>query len=187
MAPGRPRRTHKKYAGKLTTPMRPPPTLLTDPEGTEAEKWQAERAERLFALFEEYRIDPRSENVWRDLAFQLIDAHVPGLQIAYKPGDSARTTETFELVMTAIALEERDGLSTRQATKQAAAHAGLDLNEAMRSRTKEFRNNPIGRLLSGKTFGAIAPDVVRKAVLETLVDDLPSPEKKTRRGRPKKK
>jgi hypothetical protein len=48
--------------------------------------------EKMWLLFEHYKIDPSDEHSWQELAMSLAVAHVPGLQFAKRPKRGRKST-----------------------------------------------------------------------------------------------
>jgi hypothetical protein len=49
-------------------------------------------SEKMLLLFKHYRIDPSGEQKWQELATSLAFAHVPGLQLAFRPKPGRKPT-----------------------------------------------------------------------------------------------
>jgi hypothetical protein len=73
--------------------------------------------EKIWLLFKHYKIDPNNEQSWQELALSLALAHVPGLQVANRPGRKPTWKAGLydELVRAVDDVKSRTGKSTKEA------------------------------------------------------------------------
>jgi hypothetical protein len=73
--------------------------------------------EKIWLLFKHYKIDPNNEQSWQELALSLALAHVPGLQVANRPGRKPtwKTGLYDELVRAVDDVKSRTGKGTKEA------------------------------------------------------------------------
>jgi hypothetical protein len=75
--------------------------------------------EKLWLLFEHYKIDPSDEQSWQELAMSLALAHVPGLRLANRPKPGRKPTWKAEpgdeWVRAVDDVKSRTGKSTKKA------------------------------------------------------------------------
>jgi hypothetical protein len=75
--------------------------------------------EKLWLLFEHYKIDPSDEQSWQELAMSLALAHVPGLRLANRPKPGRKPTwkaePVDEWVRAIDDVKSRTGKSTKEA------------------------------------------------------------------------
>ena len=94
-----------KYAGALAQPIYLNPDdykysvglgrPLNDPDVVQKKMFEMAKKqtfEKMQLLFKHYEIDSNDEQGWQVLAFRLARAHVPGLQIAFRPKPGRKPT-----------------------------------------------------------------------------------------------
>jgi len=100
---------HYKFTGPLGQPN-------WEPDVAEISK---RAVEKLWLLFEHYKIDPSDEQRWRELALSLALEHVPGLRFANRPKRGRKPTWKTglgdELVRAVDDVKSRTGKSTKEA------------------------------------------------------------------------
>ena len=107
-----------QYYGPLADPIKPP-TLIGGALWPETKAHYAvEMATRTLLLFEHFKIDPKSENAWRDLALSLAKQHVPGFMPppAEQGRPRQRDNDDTTLVLFVELLKRREGASATSAT-----------------------------------------------------------------------
>ena len=153
------------------------PHLLATPE--EKSAWVVDQVTKRILLFEHFRVDPKGENPWRDLAMALARKHVPGFAPPPKPQGRPRQRgdDAIALVMSVELLQRRDGLSVRRAIKL-IANAGVieGAEETLRDLYKEVthpRAPPSKRLRPMvKLFDRAENLIGRQAFIECLNEAL---------------
>jgi hypothetical protein len=73
---------HYKFTGGLGQPIQEPDIAAINKRAVE----------KMWLLFEHYKIDPSDEQSWQDLAMSLALAHVPGLRLANRPKPGRKPT-----------------------------------------------------------------------------------------------
>lgn len=117
-----------KYAGALAQPIYLNPDdykysvglgrPLNDPDVVQKKMFEMAKKqtfEKMQLLFKHYEIDSNDEQGWQVLAFRLARAHVPGLQIAFRPKPGRKPTWKTglgdELVRAVKGVKSRTGKS----------------------------------------------------------------------------
>ena len=121
-----------KYAGALAQPIYLNPDdykysvglgrPLNDPDVVQKKMFEMAKKqtfEKMQLLFKHYEIDSNDEQGWQVLAFRLARAHVPGLQIAFRPKPGRKPTWKTgpgdELVRAVEEVKSRTGKSITKA------------------------------------------------------------------------
>jgi hypothetical protein len=120
------KRPAPKYAGALAEPIcvedyykaRGLGQAIQEPDVAAISK---ELVEKIWLLFEHYKIDPSDEQSWQKLAMSLALAHVPGLQVANrsKPGRKPTWKTGLDDELVRDLEDEKSG--TGKGTKEAIA------------------------------------------------------------------
>ncbi len=139
------KRKKRIYDGPLSEPLPALPTLLDEDFEEMKRAHDGELRKRIGLLFDFYSVDCRGSHAWRDLAFELMSAHVPGFQYKQAASDGERL---LQIVFDIEYLVRKHGISLKQASRVLAEiESSLGDGEAIRSIYREGKKHPANAAL----------------------------------------